>query len=93
MINRNSLCIFASQNEASIEYEFTEKWLESTIESRLIDCAKQGKNELAFNIHVSEANPSMIRKVLNDKGYGVLTWPYPSDAKPPFTSFTIKILW
>ena len=93
MITKNSLVLLMAQNENSLEYEFTEKWLETTIEPQLIEFAKQGETDYEFIVHVSEANPSMIRKILSDKGFGVLMWADPIDAKPPITRFKIKVLW
>ena len=93
MIEKNSLVALSLKDKVSLEYEFTEKWLEETVEPFMIAAAKEGKTEYDFVVHVSEASPGVIRKVLIDKGYGVLMWAHPIDAKPPVTRFTIKVLW
>ena len=76
-----------------MEYEFTEKWLETVVEPQLIELAKQGETSHELIVHISEANPSVIRKILNDKGFSVLMWSEPLNAKPPITRFKFKIMW
>ena len=93
MIDKNSLQAMALKTDMSFEYELTERWLETNIEAQMVELAKEGKTDYEFIVHVSEINPSMIRKVLSEKGYGILWWPEPFDAKPPFTRMKIKVLW
>ena len=93
MIDKQTLCARCLGTEGSLEYEITEHWLEDNIELQLKQRAKAGETEYEFIVHTSQTNPSMVRKVLSDKGYGVLWWPEPMDAKPPYTKMRIKILW
>lgn len=93
MIDKKSLQAKFFNLESSLEYEITEQWLEDNVELQMKQLAKKGETEYEFVVHVSEINPSMARKVLSDKGYGVLWWPEPIDAKPPITRVRLKVLW
>lgn len=93
MITKNSLRALIRQDETSLEYELVEKWLETAIEPQLIALAKRGEAEYGFVVYVSEANPSMVRKALSDRGFDTLVWSEPINAKPPFTRMRIKVLW
>lgn len=93
MIDKKALQAKFLGTENSLEYEITEQWLEDNVELAMKQLAKNGETEYTFIVHVCQVNPSMVRKVLSDKGYGVLWWPEPMDAKPPLTKMKFKVLW
>lgn len=93
MIDKHSLQTISFDSDFSLEYEITETWLERNVQAQMIERAKNREAEYEFVIDVDEINPSMIRKVLNYKGYGVLWWPEPLDASAPYQKMKIKVLW
>ena len=93
MIDKKALRAKFLGTEGSLEYEITEQWLEDHVEFQMKQLAKSGKTEYDFVIHTNQVNPSMIRKVLSDRGYGILCWPEPKTSAPPYEKMRIKVLW
>lgn len=89
MIDKHSLQAISFDND----FILAETWLEQNIQAQMIERAKTGEAEYEFVVDVDEINPSMIRKVLNYKGYGVLWWPEPLNAPAPYQKMKIKVLW
>lgn len=93
MMNKNSFQAKFCKTELSLEYEITELWLDKKVEPKMIEAARNNENSYEFVVDVDEINPSMIRKVLSEKGYGVLWWPMGRQSGEFVKKMRIKVLW
>jgi hypothetical protein len=93
MMDKNSFLAKFRKTEFSLEYEITEEWLDKNIEPKMAIAAKNDETSYEFIVNVEEINPSMIRKVLSEKGYGVLWWPVGQQPGELVKQMKIKVLW
>ena len=93
MMDKNSFLAKFCKTEFSLEYEITEKWLDNHVEPKMAIAAKNDETNYEFIVNVEEINPSMIRKILSEKGYGVLWWPVGQQPGELVKQMKIKVLW
>ena len=79
--------------EQSLEYEIAEQWLDKYVEPQMIEVAKNQGFSYDFIVNTNEMDPDVIRKVLNIKGYGVLSWPVVHQVGSFVKQVRIRILW
>lgn len=93
MMDKNSFLAKFRKTEFSLEYEITEEWLDKNVEPKMTIVAKNDETSYEFIVNVEEINPSMIRKILSEKGYGVLWWPVGQQPGELVKQMKIKVLW
>ena len=93
MMDKTSFRAKFCGTEYSLEHEVTEEWLDKNIEPKMVAAAKDDKTSYEFIVNVEEINPSMIRKILSEKGYGVLWWPVGQQPGELVKQMKIKVLW
>ena len=90
MMDKKSFQAAYGSTDTSMEYELTEHWLNINVQP---DMVKNYENhELDFIVDTEVINPSVIRKILTDKGYGVLWWVHRQEGAL-VKEMKIKVLW
>lgn len=79
--------------EVSLEFEMVDNWLEENIQPQMIEAARKDESSLEFVVDVESINPSVIRKVLEVKGYKTLWWPVAHTPGQLVKQMKIKVFW
>jgi hypothetical protein len=94
MMNVHSfLTLYGKPKEHSCEFECAELWLDKYVLPSMIDAAQCGESSFEFVVEVVSANPSVIRQVLETKGYSTLWWPVARTPGQPTKQMKIKVFW
>ena len=75
MMDKIAFVTMLHRPEVSLEFEMVDNWLEKNIQPQMIEAARKDESSLEFAVDVESINPSVIRKVLEIKGYNTLWWP------------------
>ncbi len=87
------LTLYGKPKEHSYEFECAELWLDKNVLPSMIEAAQCGESSFEFVVEVVSTNPSVIRKVLETKGYSTLWWPVVSRPGQPTKQMKIKVFW
>lgn len=93
MIDKHSLLAKYTLENYSLEYEITDLWLDRNIEPMVKKLADAGQREYEFTIGESDMPIESIRRVLQAKGYGVLSWPIAHQPGFPDKRIKVRVLW
>ena len=93
MMHKSALLAMMNRTEPSLEFEIIEDWLEREIQPKMIEAAKNDERHYEFTVDVSERNPSLIRLVLQERGYSSLWWPVAYQAGVVVSRMKIRVCW
>ena len=93
MIHKSALLAKMNCQEPSLEFEVVEDWLEREVQPKMIEAAKNGERHYEFSVNVAEMNPSLIRRVLQERGYSSLWWPVAYQAGVVVSKMKIRVCW
>ena len=93
MIDKHSLRAEYGLDDYSLEYEIADQWLDRNVEPMVKKLAKIGQREYEFAIGEFDMPIESIRRVLETKGYGVLSWPIAHQPGFPDKQVKVRVLW
>lgn len=93
MMDKIAFVAMLYRPEVSLEFEMVDNWLEKNIQPQMIEAARKDESSLEFVVDVESINPSVIRKVLEVKGYDTLWWPVAHTPGQLVKQMKIKVFW
>lgn len=93
MMDKLAFVAMLYRPEVSLEFEMVDNWLEKNIQPQMIEAARRNESSLEFVVDVESINPSVIRKVLEVKGYDTLWWLIAHTPGQLVKQMKIKVFW
>jgi hypothetical protein len=93
MMDKLAFVAMLYRPEISLEFEVVDDWLEKNIQPQMIEAARNGETSLEFVVEVESISPSVIRKVLETKGYSTLCWPVVHTPEQLVKQMKVKVFW